>query len=144
MTEAVLVAFVCLVVAAWILLPLRTGPRRQERPEGDRKSEAEAATRSALAGIVDIEEEQAVGKLSDADFDSLRRQYEAEALAALRELDAIGDEPAGADGDPPPAPDAAAGDDIEAEIAALRARLACPTCGAIRSAEGVCDRCGAS
>lgn len=128
MIEIVTVVVAMVVVGVWIALPLRRGSRIEPASGPDRRrAEAEAATRSALSGIVDIEEERSIGKLGDADFDVLRRQYEAQALAALRELDAINQAP----------------DDLEAEIAAMRERLACPECGAIRGTAKVCERCGA-
>jgi hypothetical protein len=125
-----------LVIAVWaavalvyIASPLAGGTSR-EQPDGSALfDEADARKRAALVAIIDIEDEKEVGKLSQVDFDILRTEYEAEALTALAELDAL-------------SPGAYSDDDIEAEIAAMRARLVCPSCGALRQAGTVCERCG--
>ncbi|MDQ3878527.1 MAG: hypothetical protein M3290_09310 [Actinomycetota bacterium] len=92
------------------------------------EDELNSKKRSALGAIIDIEDERTVGKLSQEDFEILRREYEAEALDALMELDSLGSVP---------------DDDLlEAEIAEMRARLACPRCGAPRLSAGPCERCG--
>ena len=89
---------------------------------------------SALAAIVDLENERALGKLAPEDFEALALVYEREALGALRDLDRL----AGARADP--------GDDpIEREVAAAKARLRCPSCGSARpsGASRTCPHCGA-
>jgi hypothetical protein len=115
---------------AYVLAALGVRP---ERAAGrDERDLLEARKRSALAAIVDLEDERAVGKLAEPDFDMLAAVYEAEALEALRALDALGvaaAEPSEADG-------------VEAEIAAARARLECPHCGAARRPGSPCPRCG--
>ena len=92
-----------------------------------------AADRKAIAltAIVDLEEERALGKLAAPDFDTLRANYEAEALAALRELTMLSAPPQPSD------------DELEAEIAEIRAALACPRCGRTFSAGRTCSQCGA-
>jgi hypothetical protein len=120
---------VMLLVAAlvyFVARPIIHGARRE--PPDAPTAEAEERKRAALTAIVDIEDEFAVGKLTRQDFDALRSQYEAEAVNALRELDAAR---------PVSEPD----DALELEIAALRAQLECPTCGGIRTAQGVCPQC---
>jgi hypothetical protein len=111
MIPAVLVVILGLAALVFVLRPLRRGPVRDEAETPQLIQEAEERKDSALLAIIDIEEERSVGKLSDADFDSLRSQYEIEALRALRELDELGAESGSAD------------DAIEAEIARIRSRL---------------------
>jgi hypothetical protein len=127
---AAIVALLAILALAYVGAPLRRRrrpPRRStEDPPG--VTDAEARKRAALAALMDLEEERAVGKLSDKDFLALRAEYEAEAIAALKQLDIA-----------VLAPD----DPLEAEIAAYRLRLQCPECGALRPAEGTCPRCGA-
>jgi hypothetical protein len=125
----VVVAFLACAALAYVALPLgqRRG-RKEEAPSAEGELDAQKTT--ALAAIVDLENERLVGKLSEEDFEILRAQYEAEALRALTELDALR---AREDG-----PDDAS---LEAEIAEMRRRLACPRCGRVRTADGTCSQC---
>jgi Double zinc ribbon len=78
----------------------------------------------ALRALKEIEFDRATGKLSDADYDSLKAKYTVEALAALRD-----DTPA------IPRPRAAA--------PPAAARLACPTHGVRPEADArFCSACG--
>ncbi len=116
---------------AYVLTPLRRSAAVE--PQDDRaeiEAEATAKKEAALGGIVDLEIEHQVGKLSPVDFESLRRDYESEALAALKELDTIRLSDRG-------------GASLEAEIAAARARRSCAACGASRTPGDPCPRCGA-
>ena len=146
MIPVLLVAAVALVVVAWVMLPLRRGPRGrldgtaeqrgQVTPEPSRAlEEAVADKRSALMAIVDIENERAVGKLSQADFDTLKAEYEGQALTALRTADALRAS-AARSGEPE------WDDELEREIAAVRERLSCPNCGAARTPGKACEQCG--
>jgi hypothetical protein len=108
---------------------LLRGPKHDLPDDSARVDEVEARKDAAFNAIVDLENEQKIGKLSAADAVVLRTQYEAQALAALRDLDALRD----AEVDQP----------LESEIAALRERLRCPSCGAARTPGDACPRCGA-
>ncbi|MDQ3785041.1 MAG: hypothetical protein M3360_09225 [Actinomycetota bacterium] len=133
MMVAVIVVVLLLGLAlAYVLTPLRRGGGEPDDPDprGQAEADAEDKKNSALGALVDLEDEREVGKLSTADFEMLRREYEAEALAALHELDDIHftyrtDEA------------------LEAEIAAVRAGLECPSCGGARPPGEPCPRCGA-
>jgi hypothetical protein len=131
-----IVAVVAVVALAWVLAPIRRGPGRTEGSVSARIEEATAQKDAALIAMVDIENERELGKLSEADFQALRAEYEREALAALRDLDAgqIDDV-----------------DDLEVEIAAMKARLGdvsitstCAACGAARAPGGPCPTCGST
>ena len=129
MIADLLIALLACAAVAYVASAPRTAPRRFPDALRSSEEELEAKKKSALGAIIDIEDERTVGKLSDEDFEILRREYEAEALDALLELDSlqtVGDD-----------------DALEAEIAAMRARLACPNCGAPRASSGPCERCGA-
>lgn len=128
MILVVVVALLACVALAYVALALGS---RRVRAESAPSAEAEldAQKTSALSAIVDLENERLVGKLSDDDFDVLRAQYETEALRALTELDELRARTE--------APD----DSLEAEIAEMRRRLACPRCGSLKSAEGTCAQC---
>jgi hypothetical protein len=133
MMVAVIVVVLLLGLAlAYILTPLARpgGHPADQDPRREAAEHAEDKKNSALSALIDIEDEREVGKLSAADFELLRREYEAEAMAALHELDEIHftlrtDEA------------------LEAEIAAVRAGLECPSCGGARPPGEPCPRCGA-
>lgn len=128
MAELVVVLLV-LVALAYVGMPLLRGRGAASAPEEPGVAEATARKRTALGAIVDLESDHVMGKLTDDDFETLRRDYETEALEALRCLDAL---------------QAPARDDLEREIATVRARLECPACGAPRRAGARCPRCGDS
>jgi hypothetical protein len=97
------------------------------------------------SAIKDLESDHALGKLSDADYKSLRAKYEAKAVAVLQELDS-------AIGSKPDARRVRDDDAVEQEIARLRRHAAatngalkCPKCGTPHTAEDVfCAKCGVS
>jgi cytochrome c-type biogenesis protein CcmH/NrfF len=123
------IAALALVVLAWVALPLRRGPQIDDPLPSQQLEEAHAKKRAALVAILDLENEQATGKLSAGDFAVLRSEYETQALAALREADALRDSTFD-------------DDEVEKEIAALRERLRCPNCGAARRPGEQCEQCG--
>ncbi len=132
MVAVILVVLLLGLALAYVLTPLRHTPGEPVPTDPRMAAEARAEDKknSALGALVDIEDEREVGKLSAADFELLRREYEAEALAALHELDDIRftfrtDEA------------------LEAEIASVRAGLECPSCGGARPPGEPCPRCGA-
>lgn len=128
MILVVVVALLACAALAYVALPLGRRGRTEEGPSAE--GELDARKTTALSAIVDLENERLVGKLSDEDFDVLRAQYEAEALQALTDLDALraqSDQPGDAS--------------LEAEIAEMRQRLACPRCGGLKSADGTCVQC---
>jgi cytochrome c-type biogenesis protein CcmI len=125
--EAVIVVVLAAGLLAWVLVPVLRGPRAA--PDESPGAEDAAVRKSAaLDALIDLEEDRAVGKLTRADFESLRADYEAEALEALRELDAAA---------------RTRSDDelLEAEIAAARREVTCPRCGRIRPEDGPCPQC---
>lgn len=128
MIAAVIVGILAVAALGLVVQPLRTGPRRDEENNAPLVEDAVARKRSALVAIVDMENEHTAGKLSDEDLAALRTQYETEALKALRDLDALST----GDGD----------EELEAEIAEMRARLSCPNCGELRTPGSRCPACG--
>lgn len=136
MIPELIIAVVAVAALAWVLAPIRRGPGRAEGSVSARIEEATAQKDAALVAMVDIENERELGKLSEADFQALRAEYEREALAALRDLDAVRIDDT---------------DDLEVEIAAMKARLGdvpsastCAACGAARTPGGPCPTCGSS
>ena len=125
-----IVVLAALVVLAWALAPL-LHPELDIARAGTLTDEADARKRAALAAIVDLEDDRSVGKIAEDDFRALKNQYEAEAVAAIAELDAL-------------ETSNAAPDKLEAEIARVRAAMRCPNCGATRAPGEKCPRCGAS
>ena len=76
---------------------LAEGTATAEDPDDDLSPQA-----VALRALREIEFDRATGKLSDVDYDDLRREYTAAALAARRAETGTG--AAGAPGPPPPLP----------------------------------------
>ena len=127
--EEILVGLAAVAALAYVVTPVARGPRVQTKDPG-RLEEAEARKRTALSAIIDLEAERDAGKLSQVDFDALRASADAEALAALAEADLVASTDLN-------------DDELEREIAEMRDRLACPSCGAVRSPGEGCTRCGA-
>jgi hypothetical protein len=91
------------------------------------------------SAIKDLENDHAMGKLSETDYRSLRAKYETKAVMILQELDNLS----------ALKPSAPADDVIEREVERLRAgaggALACLKCGTPHAVEDVfCAKCGAS
>ena len=121
------VILLALAAVAYVVAPILRGPRRAPAPVDD-NSEARARKDAALAAIIDLEADYAMGKLGTDDLESLRRAPEAQALRAIRTLRGA---PVTAD------------HELEREIAAVRSRLKCPNCGAARGESSPCPACGA-
>ncbi|MBA2726426.1 MAG: hypothetical protein H0U53_10590 [Actinobacteria bacterium] len=130
MIEVLIIGLLACLALAYVAYPMSSGPTSDLPEPSKLVEEAGEKKRSALVAIVDMEEERATGKLSEEDFVVLRSQYEAEAIAALRQLDALQSE-TGYDAD------------LEAEIAQVRASLMCPSCGALRDPGSKCSSCAA-
>lgn len=123
---AIVIVF-ALVAIAWVALPLLSGRRTDTPPPPPAKDEANARKNAALGALVDIEDELELGKLSAADFEVLRAEYERDALHALKDFDALEGK-----------------DPLEDEIAAMRRSMTCPNCGALRRPGEACSKCDAS
>ena len=123
MIPAVVVAFLSLALAVWVLAPLRQRRRQPSSAAMLRLEEAVARKNRSLEAIIDLERERDAGKLSAVDFEVLKGEQEREALEALREIDLL---------------EQADGDALEGAIAEARERLACPACGAPRLHGSTC------
>ena len=139
------------VAVFFVLRPILAPPAVGSAPaaadwEGEDPEDDFSPQAVALRALKEIEFDRATGKLSDADYESLKAKYTAEALAALR-----------AD----PAAVAAAAPDISRPrtVAPPVARPACPThgvrpepdarycsaCGRrLSAAAGFCAKCGSA
>ena len=69
--------------------PLRAGPQAAEERSLAERQRLEAARDAKYREIRELELDHRTGKLSDEDFRALDRQLRAEAVAILRELDAL-------------------------------------------------------
>jgi hypothetical protein len=126
----IVIALALLAMAlAYALAPVVRGARSEVEMTSVAVEEATARKHAALGALVDVENERAIGKLSGADFVALRDEYERQALDALRELDVLGAQ-------------SLEDDELEAEIAEMRARMTCPHCGALRTPGEACTKCG--
>lgn len=108
-------------------LPGVTAPidSEEEDPEDDLSPRT-----VALRALKEIEFDRATGKLSDADYDALKAQYTAEALAALRADSAV-------------APADTPAISRSRTVAPPAARAACPTHGVRPEADArFCSACG--
>lgn len=129
MIEIVLVAAAALGALFLVAGPIRSG-RRDIEEEDEALADAQADKRTKLGALVELEEERFTGKLTKADFESLQRQYEAEAVAALKKLDSLQDTKT-------------TDEELEAEIARVKSEMQCASCGALRRSSGPCPECGA-
>lgn len=129
MIPVIVVALLALAALWYVAVPVTRGPSREREDEADPRSAFEERRDAALEALVDLEEEADMGKLDSGELALLKERYEREALEALTALDSVG--LVGSD------------DPLEAEIAAVRQRLTCPSCGAPRSPDAPCPRCGA-
>jgi len=127
----------------------RTGEeRRGPADEGEDPDDDLSPQAVALRALKEIEFDRATGKLSDADYETLKDKYTAEALAALRAEPGTGDEGRGTGLAP-----------VVTRPSSPVPRPACPThgprpetdaqfcseCGArLASAPGYCSHCGTS
>jgi rubrerythrin len=128
--EAIVVGLLVIAAIAFVTQPMKEGPLRDDVTTSQAVEEAGERKRAALVAILDMEEEKAVGKLSDGDFKVLRSQYEAEAIAALKELDAVRIENSDAE--------------LEEEILRIKESMVCGSCGAIKPEGSRCPACDAS
>ena len=135
------------MIALWAVLePLLRSSANLETPAPDLDDddlmmdleESGSAKVQALLALREIEFDRATGKLSDADYTSLKQKYSRSALAAIRDEKA---EEGQADRSGETAPDA------EAVIAEAKSRRSgeCPTCQyAVEPGSVFCSNCGRS
>ena len=151
--EAVAAALVGALAVYLVLRPILVPPRQVDLPVEPLEPE-ETPKGVALTALKEIEFDRETGKLSDADYELLKRKYTAESLEALRAEEAVA---LRANARPV---------DVEALIAARVQALrgasagatACVTCGPRPEADAdfcsscgrrlrstdVCERCGAA
>jgi NADH pyrophosphatase NudC (nudix superfamily) len=119
-------------VVAFILQPVLQGHWASLRHEDEEMTEVEARRRVTLLALRDAEYDFAMGKLDENDYQALKRQLSAEALAALEALEKSGGR-----------------DAVEAEIAAARQQMEEEVrCGACLNhnpaGSRFCGACGAA
>ena len=132
MIAGLVVSLVACVFIAYVIAPLRGPDDVVDDAVPDALERARHNKTTALTAIIDVEEEALVGKLSPAELERLRTEYERDALAALDQMDKLTEgRHVTVEADP-----------LEAEIEAMRQRLACPSCGAMREPGATCSRCG--
>jgi len=122
-----------------ILEPIIKGKEAPLSSRDEEASEAQFKKRVSLLQLRDAEYEYAMGKLGEEDYQKLRKEISAEALAAIRESETELKGEAGAY--------VQAAADLEAEIAQVRARLRtglfCPECGTPNPKDSrFCSECG--
>lgn len=125
-----------------VLQPILTGQEAPMWGQEAEPSEAQFKKRVSLMQLRDAEYEFAMGKLGEEDYQTLRKEISAEALAAIKEEEA---QEAG----PLSAEYSEASADIEEEIAQVRIRLSggvfCSDCGHPNpGGSRFCAECGAT
>ena len=123
-----------------ILQPIISGMEAPLWSAGEEPSEAQFRKRVSLLQLRDAEYEFAMGKLGEEDYQALRKEISAEALAAIRAEEAESHTPASGFEGPTDA-------ELEEEIAAVRVRLSggyfCSNCGHPNPAGSrFCGDCG--
>lgn len=140
MTVLIGVTLVGAAVILFIVQPVVKGLHASLEREDDELTDTEARKRVALLALRDVEYDFLAGKLDEEDYRALKSELTAEALAALE-----ADEAARAEGGSTAV--AAGTEDLEAEIARIRAHLrsglVCSSC-AYQNDEGsrFCSSCG--
>ncbi len=128
------------IVALWFVLDPLMRPAPPAPPMYEPPDPQETAKGQALAALREIEFDRETGKLSDVDYDELRKTYTAKALEAMRAEDSGS---------------AVGVDEIErmvaARVQAIRGQggvadgVVCPTCGPRPETEAAfCSSCGRS
>ena len=97
MTLLVLSVLLALVAGVWVIHPLlvrRWAMLADVAPSG--VLDAEARKRVALASLREVEYDYRAGKLDEADYRAMRERLSAEAMRAIRAVDAVGAAPVAA------------------------------------------------
>lgn len=131
MTALLVGTALALAALAYVLWPLFADAAPPAVPGSAMSAEPTRRDRAVVA-LREIEFDRATGKLSDADYSTLKADYTARALAAMRaEESAL-------------APGATADDAAEAAVRRARARRAsCESCGPRPEADAIyCSACG--
>ena len=85
-----LLVIAALAFVVWLVgAPLRAGARSVDDADVATRQRLEAARDAKYREIRELELDYRTGKLSDADFAALDRQLRGEAVAILRDLDAL-------------------------------------------------------
>ncbi len=132
MIAEVLAAMMVGLTALWLVLePVWRPMPAPAAADGEPEAFEETAEGEALAALKEIEFDRQTGKLTEEDYRTLRREYEARAVALLRTASSA-----------PAAPDVEAM--IAGRVRALReGAAACPTCGPRPEPDAVfCSSCG--
>ncbi len=133
--DLLVMALIVAATGALILWPLLRGTETAGGEAAALPADAGREKELALAAIRELEFDYATGKISPEDYALLRARYEARALEAIARAAAIPSEAGGE-------PDTEAL--LEAEIAAVRGRSRCTSCGAVMPPQArFCPSCGA-
>ncbi len=151
MLQYLIIIGLILLAGGWILFPLlrSNSPDTAINPEiNDAIGQLEHQKEEAYAAIRELEFDKNMGKISEGDFEVLKKQYMLEAVGYLKEIDEWqetslkGNENSDTNGM----------DEIEIEVSALREKgastdgdLFCVQCGTKVSAlKHFCSSCGAT
>ena len=88
--EYALALLLLVALVAWVVLgPLRAGAQEGEGEDEASRAELEAAKEAKYREIRDAELDFRMGKMSQADYRRTDRELRAQAIAILKELDAL-------------------------------------------------------
>lgn len=145
MSVVIPAVFLALAAVFFVLYPILAGREASLEQEDQELTEAQHRKNVALLALRDVEYDYHAGKLDEEDYVALKREISAEALQALDEEEAewLAREAAKEFGA------ASVPDEVEAEIAALRASIregvVCTQCGHPNpSGSKFCGDCGAA
>jgi hypothetical protein len=97
LTLTVAIILLALIVAWVVLGPLRRGSEIDRR-EDDRRAALEAAKEAKYREIRDAELDYRMGKLSEEDYQAIDEGLREEAIAILKQIDALGPREGGSPG----------------------------------------------
>ena len=159
--ESILVPIACLLLLSGffvaIIQPILTGKRAWVRPTDLARATIELTEQKEqlYSSLRELTFDHSLGKISDADFETIRIDLEAKAVEVLRRLDGLESGEADADLDAriqadlqslesPPTPTASTQADTSQAGPAPAAKF-CSTCGAARGpGHRFCAQCGAA
>jgi hypothetical protein len=150
--ELILGIALATLAVAWVLHPVIAGVGAPMERDDDEMTDAQHRKRVALLALRDVEYDYHAGKLDERDYRAMKSEISAEALEALDEEErqwAAGEGADAARRDEATASSSGSAEDVEGEIASLRAALrqgaVCRECGRPNPrGSRFCGRCGSA
>ena len=89
--ETIILLMVIAAAAVFMLAPLVQKDSPEQRLDATGRAVADAVSRrdATYEALSDLDEDRAAGKLSDEDYERLKRSYQEDAVKALQDLDRL-------------------------------------------------------